>query len=170
VQGGVLVDITFLTDGLAVLAAALAWRGRAVPICLWAFERKNLFPIREDVHIYASGIKGLAKAVSTSPRKKVVLALCLATPCHEEAKGALLHLKGLFSAVAKTRKETMQPSIAMRQRNVQSPEAIYRARSVCSPRTAACCTSSTAWSSSPSKHRASARRKSLAARWPLIRS
>ena len=38
----VLVDITFLTDDLAVLAAALACRGRAVPICLWAFERKNL--------------------------------------------------------------------------------------------------------------------------------
>ena len=38
----VLVDITFLTDQLAVLAAALACRGRAVPLCLWAFERQKL--------------------------------------------------------------------------------------------------------------------------------
>lgn len=38
----VLLDITFLTDELAVLAAALACRGRAVPLCMWAFERKKL--------------------------------------------------------------------------------------------------------------------------------
>jgi len=38
----VLVDITFLTEELAVLAAALACRGRAVPLCLWAFERRKL--------------------------------------------------------------------------------------------------------------------------------
>jgi len=38
----VLLDITFLGDELAVLAAALACRGRAVPLCLWAFHRREL--------------------------------------------------------------------------------------------------------------------------------
>ena len=38
----VLPDITFLTEKLAILAAALDCRGRAIPLCMWAFERENL--------------------------------------------------------------------------------------------------------------------------------
>ena len=56
----VLIDITFLSDGLAILAAALAWQGRAIPVCMWAFQRDN--PQRSQntlTHQMLAHLKGL---------------------------------------------------------------------------------------------------------------
>ena len=56
----VLVDITFLTETLAILAAALACRGRAVPLCMWAFERENLLRSQNTLtHQMLAHLKGL---------------------------------------------------------------------------------------------------------------